>query len=285
MTDRKFRFGLVHGLSADLDEWTGLAKWAEEVGYDVLLTPDTPNVCSPFVALTAAATVTTTIRLGTFVLATPTRQPGLIAWDTASLDRVSGGRVELGLGAGRPDAEREAAVLGAEWGSAGRRVTQIADTITELRKLYADPPAPFFRPNSEHVPVMIAGAGAKLLGVAARQADIVAIGASGGAGEEVFADRVRMLREQAGERFDHLELSYNVWQTGDAQVPPWMAGAFGLDLSNATDNRVMGVLNGSPAEAADVLLRRRDELGISYITVNSITRTQFVPILERLHGR
>lgn len=297
MSDRKFRFGLVDGMSTTLAEWAAEARWAEDAGYDVLLSPDTPNVCAPFQALAAAAAVTTRLRLGTYVLATPTRQPGLIAWEAASLDRLSGGRFELGLGAGRPDAEHDAALLGAPWHGAGRRVRQVGDTITEVKRLFADAidaaaqgnfaaGNAFLRPQQTPVPpVLVAGAGASLLGMAARQADIIAIARTGGDTIDDMLDRVAHVRKQAGDRFDDIELSVNVWQTGNSTVPPWMAAAFGLDLANATDNKVLGVLNGTPAEAADVLLRRRDEYGLSYITVNSMAGAEFVPILERLKGR
>lgn len=297
MSDRRFRFGVVAGFPGSVTDWTTQATWVQDAGYDVLLSPDTPNVCSPWAALAAAAAVTTTLRLGTFVLATPTRTPGLIAWETGSLDRLSGGRFELGLGAGRPDAEGEAALLGAEWGGPGRRVRQVGETITHVKRLFAEATAAaqaadhpgadkYVRPLQQpSVPIMVAGAGPALLGVAARQADIVAIGAAGSAGEDDIADRIRVVREQAGERFDDLEISVNIWKAGDSVVPPWLGRAFGLDLSSATDNKVMAVLNGSPDEIADVLLRRRDRLGISYITVNSIAMKEFAPVIERLAGR
>jgi alkanesulfonate monooxygenase SsuD/methylene tetrahydromethanopterin reductase-like flavin-dependent oxidoreductase (luciferase family) len=132
---------------------------------------------------------------------------------------------------------------------------------------------------------MVAGAGNGLLGVAARQADIVAIGLAGSAGEPEVADRVAAIRERAGDRFDDLELSVNIWKSGDSTVPEWMGGAFGLRLTEATDNQDVAVLNGSPDEIADVLLRRRDTFGVSYITVNSLAMEAFAPVIERLAGR
>jgi alkanesulfonate monooxygenase SsuD/methylene tetrahydromethanopterin reductase-like flavin-dependent oxidoreductase (luciferase family) len=132
--------------------------------------------------------------------------------------------------------------------------------------------------------VLVAGAGRSLLGVAARQADIVAIGLSG-AGEDALAERAALVREQAGDRVADVELSLNIWAAGETTVPPWMAGAFGLDLSTAVDNQVVTVLNGSPDEIADVLVRRREQYGVSYITVNSLAKDGFVPVIERLAGR
>lgn len=295
MSDRKFRFGLVAGAD-DLEQWTTMARRAEDAGFDVLLTPDTPNVCAPFVSLAAAAAVTTRIHVGTFVLAVPMRTPGLVAWETASLDRLSGGRFELGIGAGRPDAEREAAILGAPWLSAKQRVGQVADTIDQVRQVHADgfaaaerpgrPVGGFLRPARRPGPrVLVAGAGRSLLGVAARQADIVAFGLAGDAGEAALAEKVALVRDVAGDRFDDLELSVNIWAAGGSTIPPWLSSAFGLDLSTASDNQNLAVLNGSPAEIADVLTRRRDQFGVSYVTVNSLAMDGFAPVIELLADR
>jgi probable F420-dependent oxidoreductase len=299
MNDRKFRFGLVSGQTDTLDEWTRTARWAQDSGFDVLLSPDTPNVCSPWVALAAAAAATTTLRVGTFVLAAPMRTPGMTAWETASLDRLSGGRFELGVGAGRPAAEEEARLLGVPWLSPKERVAQVGDLIDAVRREFADRFAAadaatgqrfggggYLRPAQRPAPpVLVAGNGRGLLGVAARKADVVALGMGGSAGERELAEKVAVVRERAGDRIDDLELSLNIWGAGESTVPPALAGAFGLDLSQAKDNNAVAVLNGSPREIADVLLRRRDEFGVSYITVNSLAMTGFAPVVELLAGR
>jgi probable F420-dependent oxidoreductase len=296
MSDRKFRFGLVAGNAETMQQWAGIARRAEDAGFDVLLSPDTPNVAAPFVSLAAAAAVTTRIHVGTFVLAGPMRTPGLVAWETASLDRLSGGRFELGVGAGRPDAEAEAAILGAEWRSPKGRVAQVGELIEQVRQVHADasaaaerpgrPVGGYLRPEQRPGPrVLVAGAGRSLLGVAARQADIVAFGLAGNAGEDALAEKVALVRAEAGDRFDDLELSVNVWSAAGSSVPPWMAGAFGLDPAQAVDNKLVAALNGSPAEIADVLLRRRDQLGVSYLTINGLAMEAFAPVIELLKGK
>ncbi len=294
MSDRKFRFGVVSGMSADIERWTTFARWSEDVGFDVLLSPDALGVGTPFVALGAAAAVTTRLRLGTFVLAVPLRTVGSIAWDTATMDRVTGGRFELGLGAGRPDAAGEAELFGMPWGSPKRRIEQVAEAIDGMRRIFAGQAAStqahhfpsYLVPTQQpHPPIMIAAAGPSLLSLAARKADTIAFGLAGGATEEALAQKVAGVREQAGDRFDDIELSINVWSACGSALPPWMASTFGVDVANATDNKVLSVLNGSPREAADALLRRRDELGVSYITVNSLAAEAFVPVLELLSGR
>src|SRR6266702_4350221 len=117
MADRKFRFGVVAGQANDLDQLAAFVRQTEDAGFDVVLSPDTMNLAAPFTTLTAvAATLSRTLRVSTFVLAAPLRPPTAVAWEAASLDRLSGGRFELGIGAGRPDASREAARLGVPWG-------------------------------------------------------------------------------------------------------------------------------------------------------------------------
>src|SRR5262249_31669640 len=127
--------------------------------------------------------------------------------------------------------------------------------------------------------------GKSLLGVAAREADTIAFGTAGDAGEDALAEKVAIVREQAGDRFDDVELSLNIWSAVGSSIPPWMGQAFGLAVSKATDNKALSVRNGTAQEAADVLLRRRDQFGVSYITVNGLAAQAFVPVLELLSGR
>jgi alkanesulfonate monooxygenase SsuD/methylene tetrahydromethanopterin reductase-like flavin-dependent oxidoreductase (luciferase family) len=121
MTEREFRFGVVAGKTASGAEWAATARRAEELGYDTLLVPDTLHTFAPFPALAAAAAATTTLRVGSYVLSAPNRPPGLVAWETETLQQLSDGRFELGLGAGRPGAEGDAAALRRRNGSTGSR--------------------------------------------------------------------------------------------------------------------------------------------------------------------
>src|ERR1700761_5675740 len=107
MTERDFRFGVVAGRAPTGAAWADLARRSEQLGYDVLLVPDTLHTYEPFAALAAAAAVTTTLRVGTYVLSAPNRAPGLTAWAAESLQAISDGRLELGVGGGRPGAERD----------------------------------------------------------------------------------------------------------------------------------------------------------------------------------
>jgi probable F420-dependent oxidoreductase len=286
MSDRAFRFGLVVGGADTAEQWTAAARDAEQSGYDVLLIPDTPNLVSSFPALAMAAAVTSTIRLGNFVLNTPLRTAGSIAWDAASLDRLSGGRFELGLGAGRPDGSQDAQRLGLPWGTPGERVTRLGDTLREARAIWGSAPVNqwsavnHLAPVQEKLPVMIAGTGKRLLGLAAREADVVAIAAQE---ESDLAEKLAHVRAQAGDRFDQLELSVNVFLVNQ-EVPERLARQFGIDPAKAGGNQLLTALNGSVQEICDVLRRRRDEFGISYVTVNAMAKESFRPVLEKLAG-
>lgn len=286
MTDRVFRFGLV-AAPAPGAAWTDLARRAENLGFSTLLVPDARGVPSSFPCLAAAAAVTKTLRLGNFVLAAPLRTPGSIAWDTATLDQLSGGRFELGLGAGRDDAAGDAKILGVPFAGAGERVRRTGEIIEEVRGLFADALAgreelrtfqPVQRPGP---PIMVAAGGRRLLGTGARQADILALQ---GRAEEDMQAKLQVVKEAAGDRFDDLELSTNVFAIGDGELPPWIAH-FGVDSSQAVGNRLIAVLNGDTATAIDVLKRRRDTFGISYVTINAFALEAAAPIVEQLAGR
>ncbi|HEX3789949.1 MAG TPA: TIGR03621 family F420-dependent LLM class oxidoreductase [Pseudonocardiaceae bacterium] len=296
MTDRSFRFGVVSGGVQSPGQWTKFVHRVEDTGYASLMIPDAFGGTAPFPALASAAAVSTGLRLGTFVLAAPLRTPTSIAWDAASVDRLSGGRLELGLGAGRPGAKAEADLLGVPFGSPGERVEQVARTIEVVRTRFADAIAaadaqpgeamsatggflPVQRPTP---PILIAGNGRKLLTVAAEHADIVSIGLAADPTERALGERVAMLRELAGDRFDELELNLNIFSVG-TEIPPWMA-QFGVDASRAADNQDVRVLTGDLAGIADVLRRRRDEFGISYVMVNSFAAEAFAPLVEQLAG-
>jgi len=294
MTDRTFRFGVVAGQAGPADEWTTLVRRVEDAGFSSLLNPDAFTVGAPFVALAAAAAVTTSLRLGTFVLAAPLRTPAGIAWEAASLDRLSGGRFELGLGAGRPQAAAEADLLGVPFGTPGERVDRLAGTIRGVRSLMtaaahtadkhpgqamaADAGlVPVQRPTP---PIMIAGSGPKVLKLAAAEADIMSLAVNT---EADLADRVTRLRELAGERFGGIELNTNIFAVGDA-VAPWMTSRFGVDPARARDNQDLRVLNGDPATMADVLRRRRDQFGVSYVLVNAFAWEKLAPVVAKLAG-
>ena len=286
---RTFRFGAVAGFGRNGGEWAKTALRVEELGFSTLLCPDTTGTLAPFAALSAAATVTSTLRLGTYVLAAPLRPPATVAWETVSLDVLSDGRFELGVGAGRPGSERDAARLGVPFGRPGERIAQMEATLAAVRARYSgeDPAAQHdavrgvqrFQPS-----ILLAGTGPRMIALAAEHADSLAIGLQPLSTDDDLDAKVRELRAIAGDRFDGLELNTNIALVGD-DIPPHAASWFGTDPEDLFRAGAITALRGTPQEMADTLLRRRDRTGVSYVSVNAMFAEQIAPVVELLAGR
>jgi probable F420-dependent oxidoreductase len=215
MTHRRFRFGVVAAQAPSSDEWVEKARRIEELGYDTLLMPDRllGPVLSPIPALAIAATITRSLRLGTFVLPAGWRNPVLLARECATLDFLSGGRFEPGLGAGLGEEDSRRADFPDEGPAA--RVSRLAETLGILRGILSGEgdvadlryPLPVQQPRP---PILVAAGGKRSLALAAREADIVTLGVRPDRGEEVLAERIGWLRIEAGERFSLLELNINL---------------------------------------------------------------------------
>src|SRR6476660_4425406 len=137
-TSRPFRFGVIAAQGPSGADWIAKARRIEQLGFATLLVPDGVRyTLSPFVALATAAAATTTLRLGTYVLANDFRHPTMVAKDAASLDLLSGGRLELGIGAGRPAADADNRALGLGFDSGGTRLARLAESIALLKRLLA----------------------------------------------------------------------------------------------------------------------------------------------------
>jgi probable F420-dependent oxidoreductase len=272
MTKRAFRFGVVAGMAKSGAEWAATGQRAEELGFDTLLIPDTLHTLAPMPALAAVAAGTRALHVGTYVLSAPNRSPGLVAWETQTLQLISDGRFELGIGGGRPGAEPDAATLGADFGTPGERLQRVADTIRAVRG------------NAAKTPVLVAASKPRMLRLAADQADIVALGLPPQAREDDLARTVGALREAAGSRFDELELHLNLAAIAESvdDLPDWLSRMVGGDPRAMAAEGGIAFLIGTPAQIADELRRRRDELGISYIGVSGLFMEQFAPVIERL---
>jgi probable F420-dependent oxidoreductase len=294
-----FRFGIVAAQAPSADQWIATARRAEELGFSTLLIPDTIGpTLAPIPALTAVAVATRTLRVGSYVFANDVRNPVLLVRECAALDFLSGGRFELGLGAGRPGIEGDYRKLGIPLKSGGVRVERLAEALGIMKALLngekvdhdgrhyhvtgADVfPAPVQQP---HPPILIAASGPRLLALAAREADIVALGVQPNQGEEVFQEKVAVLRQAAGERFDQLELNANLAAVGD-QVHPWMMRQFNLTLDELRRLGSPSILLGSLDEMCQQLEGRRERLGISYITCAAEMMEGMAPVVARLAGR
>ncbi|HEU5015115.1 MAG TPA: TIGR03621 family F420-dependent LLM class oxidoreductase [Roseiflexaceae bacterium] len=294
-----FRFGVVMGQASSVSEWVAKAREAESLGFSTVLMPDTlGQTWSPFPALAALATATTTIRLGTYVLANDMRNPVMVARESATLDVLSEGRFELGLGVGRPNAGDDYRKLGMQFESGAVRVARFAESLKIISALLggwhasasgphyavADAdifPSPVQQPRP---PILIAGARKRLLTLAGQHADIVALAVQPNADEAAVAEAIGWLRDAAGDRFEQIILNCNLITVGE-KVASWIAARYGGDISALRQSQSISVLMGSPDEMSQQLEERRARWGISYITLSEEFVDAFAPVVERLAGR
>ena len=298
LVSHPFRFGVVAAQASSGDDWAAQARRAEELGYSTWLTPDTLGpTLAPLPALAAAAAATGSIRVGTFVLANDFRNPVLVARESATLDFLSKGRFELGLGAGRPGSADDARKLGIPFEGGGARVGRLAESLGIISALlrgetatasgphYAAREADVFPPpvQQPRPPILVAGSGRRLLSTAAREADIVALGAGPDATEQTLLEKIGWVRQAAGDRFANLELNLNLLAVGEAH--PTVTARFGLDLDDLVRAGSPFVVVGTPDQMCEQLVRRRELLGVSYVTVSQWFVEPFAPVVERLAGR
>ncbi|HKF75381.1 MAG TPA: TIGR03621 family F420-dependent LLM class oxidoreductase [Candidatus Dormibacteraeota bacterium] len=297
MTGHPFRFGVVAAVARTGEEWADRARRIESLGYSSLVMPDGLRyTLAPFPALAFAAAATRSLRVGTYVIANDFRNPVLLAKEAATLDVLSGGRFELGLGAGRPAAAEDNRMMGLGFDAGGVRVSRLAESLTLVRALLAGEMAtasgPYYAAagaevsprSAQRPPILVAGSGRRLLSLAAREADIVALGVPPTEPEEAAAEKVGWLREAAGPRFDLLELNLNLMAVGD-QVPRYISAQMGLTAAGLAASGSVAAVTGTTDEMCATLLRRRERLGISYLMVSDELMEVFAPVVERLAGR
>ncbi|MFD4356236.1 TIGR03621 family F420-dependent LLM class oxidoreductase [Nocardia sp. NPDC058518] len=289
--DRPFRFGLCVFTPSTRAEWIAKVRAAEELGYDVISVSDHLGMPAPIPTLLLAAEATERIRIGTLVFNTAFYHPTVLARDLATVDRYSGGRVELGLGAGYDRAQFDAA--GIPFPAAGERVSQLERTVAEFRKPKSelDQYARFEQPGGP--PILIAGRGARVLRLAAAHADIIAFtgttevrdgdGLKLGGITEV-TDRIDYVRGLLGDRIDQVEFNipiHKVLPKGatDGVTDVWQNR---LDLTPDELAELPSLLFGTPEENADTLRERRKTLGLTYYTVLEPEMEAFAPIIQAL---
>ncbi|HTD78572.1 MAG TPA: TIGR03621 family F420-dependent LLM class oxidoreductase [Chloroflexota bacterium] len=295
---RAFRFGVVAALATSGDDWVSKVQRIESLGFSTVVVPDGLRyTLAPFPALAAAAAATRTLRVGTYVVANDYRHPVMLAKDAASVDLLSNGRFEFGIGAGRPGAGEDQAMMGQPFDSGSVRLARLAEGLSILRPLLSGEtvtlagryyqvenaqalPAPLQKPP----PILIAASGRQMLALAGREADIVALGLPPTASEAEAAEKIGWLREAAGPRFDQIELNLNVMAVGD-RVPRYLQMQMGLTAEKLAQGGALSALTGSPDEMCATLERRRDQFGISYIMVGEELVDGLAPVVERLVGR
>jgi probable F420-dependent oxidoreductase len=270
---KDFRFGV--GMQAARRAQT-VQDWARRVeadGFDVAHMADHLYMTAPFPVMTALALATERLHVGTFVLNAGFYRPALLTRDVATLQQLSGGRFELGIGAGYVKEEFEQAEL--PYPSASQRVAWMGHVIEHVRQ------------HAPDVPILVAGNGDKLLTIAAQHADI--IGLTGGgpitAESDPLADRIAFVREKAAERFEALELNLSIiaMPTDGSGVPDLtLARRFLPGLSDEEMLLAPTVLSGSTADIVDRVRELRDRYGVTYITVQQQHAEAFAKVIAEL---
>jgi probable F420-dependent oxidoreductase len=305
-----FRFALQASQAASAAVWRDLARKAEDLGYSTLYVPDhLDDEWAPMIALAVASEATTTLRVGTLVLDNDFRHPVVLAKEAATLDVVTGGRFELGVGAGWKSTDYEQSGIPMDRPSV--RVARLAESLEIMRTMWRTGSATF---AGEHYrvtdaksspspvtpggpPLVIGGGGKRILTLAGRYADTVSVVpslAAGYVGPEVaaesvlekYTDRVRWAKEAAGERAGALE--FQCW-TATVQVvdnADEMLESL-APLFNLTPEQLRAApvaLIGSVAQIAETLRARREELGFSNIVVHEAEMDALAPVIAELAG-
>jgi probable F420-dependent oxidoreductase len=307
---RPFRFAVHTGRLPASDGWDDLARRVEALGYDALYVTDhLGDQLSPIAAMAAAAAATTRLRIGSYVFANDFRHPLLVAREAATLDRLSGGRLELGLGAGwmRSDYRQ----LGMPYDPPGRRVDRLVEAIGIVKRLLCGEtvthrgehyrldrarigPAPVQQPRP---PLMVGGGGPRLLRLAAREAEIVALAPQMTptgrpmlrfATDRALEQRVAIVRRAAGVRFADLELNAFVADAGVVGGPQPVSASLAALAKSAGPAIVGGspyVLYGTIPQLRDSLLRRRERTGLSSYGIPAAAMEGLAPLVQELSGR
>lgn len=335
---RPFRFAVQSYSASSAAEWRNRARQAEDLGYSALHLADhyvgpgrvveqtshPVQELAAVPAMMAAAEATSRLRVGCRVFCVDYHHPVVLAKQAATLDLLSEGRLELGLGAGWLRAEYEA--LRIPFDPPGRRIRRLAATIALVKQAMGGADAPFeagaspagaeavrtaqgapiaydgFAPRPlpvqrPHPPIMVGGGGRRVLSLAAREADIVSLNFNNRAGvigpdgvhsgaAAATDEKIGWLREAAAERMDAIELEIGAYFTFVQPGAEAIAAEMGrsLGLSAGEMLRHPHGLFGEADAVADELRRRRERYGIHYITVPDSALEAFAPVVAQLAG-
>jgi probable F420-dependent oxidoreductase len=309
---KPFRFGVNVGRAGSRAEWAEKARKLEDLGYSALTVPDhLTDLLAPMPALVSAAAATTRLRVGTNVLNNDFRHPVLVAREAATVDLLTEGRLQLGLGAGHMHSEYDQA--GLSFDSGGTRVERLAEAVAIVKGLLKGEQVTFagrhyhvtghtihpFPVQRPHPPLLIGGNGRRLLTLAAKEADIVGLSGitfhRGGVAPDLSGwrmagvdARVQLVREAAGDRYDRLELNALVQrvvvtedrrQAGEELARRW------TQLSPEEILQSPYVLIGTVDQLVEDVQARRERWGISYYVIFEPYIDAFAAVVSRLAGR
>jgi probable F420-dependent oxidoreductase len=313
---RAFRFGILTGGAVSRRAWIDKAKQAEALGYSTLLIDDhLYNTFAVLTALASAADATTSLRVGSLVFGNDFRHPAVLAKEAATLDVLSEGRLELGLGTGYSQDDYEQ--LGIALQPPGTRVSRFEEAVRIIKGLFADGaftcegqyytirnlnglPKSVQKP---HPPLLLGGGSKRILSFAAREADIVGINpkttAEGGLDfssitPEATDQKIAWVRETAGTRFRDIELNILVFPIVTDQrghVAEQKLREFEMPINEENLDWMLtspSFLFGTVDQIVEDLQARRQRFGLSYIAVGEYFQAdvmeRFAPVIVKLAG-
>ncbi len=318
---RPFRFA-VQGVDAtSAKAWRDLARKVEDLGFSTLFVADhylgpgpagggslmPPQQLAPIAAMATAAAVTGTLRVGCRVFCIDYHVPAVLAKEAATIDLLSEGRLEFGIGAGWHAAEYQA--MGLDFGDAPRRVSKLEEVVALVKAHwsgeqldlrgefvevsgYSGLPVPVQRP---HPPIMIGGSRKRVLSFAAREADIVSlanvpwvpINDAGLTPQQEAARRVGFVRDAAAGRFDQLDVESSPYFAAVTNERAATLERMGTAMRNA-DPAVLSdhpnVLVGTVEQIVERLQERRETIGVNYVTIQQDHVDSFAAVCARLAG-
>jgi len=310
---RPFRFAVQAVRTTSAGAWRDLARKVEDLGYSTLFVADhyldrgpAAQDVGPIAAMAAAAAATTTLRIGCRVFCVDYHQPAALAKEVATLDVLSDGRLELGIGAGW--SEQEYGMMGIPFAEAARRVDKLEEMVAFLKAYFSGEELDFHgryvdvagyvglpRPVQQpHPPFMIGGSRKRVLSLAGREADIVSfanvafdpVNDAGLTPQQEAERRCGFARDAAGERFAHLDVESSPYFSAITDDPHPKLAALADRFGTTTDGLLdhPNVLMGPADTVVDRLQERRARYGVNYVSFQQANIDEFAPVVSRLTG-
>jgi probable F420-dependent oxidoreductase len=306
---KPFRFGVQISQGESASAWRDKARKLEDLGYSTLFMPDHfGDELAPMPAIAMAAAHTTTLRIGALVFDNDYKHPAILAKESATIDVLCDGRLELGIGAGWMKTDYDA--LGLQYDPPAVRVDRFEEALHVIKQCFTGEKftyhgehyritdyASFPKPAQAHLPILIGGGGKRVLSIAAREADIIGVNPNLRAGEiglEAATDslaeqtdkKISWIREAAGKRIDDIEIQMRFFicsVTDDRMsLAKAVAPSFGVSPEEALASGA--ALVGSESEIIEQLHERRERWGLSYVIVGDENVDEFAPIVAKITG-
>jgi probable F420-dependent oxidoreductase len=306
---KPFRFGVQISQGESAGAWRDKARKLEDLGYSTLFMPDHfGDELAPMPAIAMAAAHTTTLRIGALVFDNDYKHPAILAKESATIDLLCDGRLELGIGAGWMKTDYDA--LGLQYDPPAVRVDRFEEALHVIKQCFTGEKFTYHgehyritdyssypKPAQAHIPILIGGGGKRVLSIAGREADIIGVNPNlraGAIGLDAATDslaeqtdkKIGWIRDAAGSRIDDIEIQMRFFvcsitedRMGLANV---IAPSFGVSPEEALNSGA--ALVGSETEVIEQLHERRERWGLSYVIIGDENIDEFAPVVAKLTG-